>query len=194
MEKRIGKIICSRARRIARGRSLPKNGTGPTHASKRRFPRPGPANTNSGRRSRGSTTFMAIEICSVPVRRSKNSKKPESFLRVAANRKRMLRRILILVAGATIVFLASTIYFCAHHVWNPLPAGTTIDFILVEKSVRKLSIFRDGRKLKSYRAALGHNPIGPKEQEGDMKTPEGIYTIDWRNPESDYHLSLHVFY
>ena len=106
----------------------------------------------------------------------------------------MLRRILILVAGATIVFLASAIYFCAHHVWNPLPTGTTIDFILVEKSVRKLSIFRDGRKLKSYRVALGRNPVGPKEQEGDMKTAEGIYTIDWRNPESDYHLSLHVSY
>jgi murein L,D-transpeptidase YafK len=106
----------------------------------------------------------------------------------------MLRRILILVAGATIVFLASTIYLCAHHVWNPLPTGTTIDFILVEKSARKLSIFHDGRKLKSYRVALGRNPVGPKEQEGDMKTPEGTYQIDSRNPQSDYHLALHVSY
>src|SRR6267378_1981972 len=52
----------------------------------------------------------------------------------------------------------------------------------------------NGKDLKSYRVALGRNPIGAKEEEGDMKTPEGIYTIDWRNPESDYHLSLHVSY
>jgi murein L,D-transpeptidase YafK len=57
-----------------------------------------------------------------------------------------------------------------------------------------LSIFADDKRLKSYRVALGRNPVGAKEQEGDMKTPEGFYWIDWRNPESDYHLSLHVSY
>ena len=75
-----------------------------------------------------------------------------------------------------------------------LPAGTTIDRILVEKSERKLSILRDGKVLKTYRIALGRNPVGAKEQEGDMKTPEGIYTIDYRNPQSDYHLALHISY
>jgi murein L,D-transpeptidase YafK len=53
---------------------------------------------------------------------------------------------------------------------------------------------REGKLLKSYRVALGRNPIGPKQQEGDMKTPEGLYTIDYRNPTSDYHLSLHISY
>ena len=57
-----------------------------------------------------------------------------------------------------------------------------------------MSIFRDGKSLKTYRVALGGNPIGAKEQEGDMKTPEGVYTIDYRNPNSDYHLALHVSY
>lgn len=104
----------------------------------------------------------------------------------------MLRRILVLVVA--IVLLAGGVYVYAHHNWNPLPAGTEIDRILVEKSARRLSIFSDGRKLKSYRVALGRNPVGAKEQEGDMKTPEGLYWIDWRNPESDYHLSLHVSY
>lgn len=104
----------------------------------------------------------------------------------------MLRRILVLLT--VIVLLAAGVYVYAHHNWNPLPAGTTIDRIVVEKSERRLSIFRDGKKLKSYRVALGRNPIGAKEQEGDMKTPEGLYWIDWRNPESDYHLSLHVSY
>jgi len=104
----------------------------------------------------------------------------------------MLRRIFVLLAA--IVLLLGSVYVYAHHVWNPLPAGTMIDRILVEKSARKLSIFRGDEKLKSYRMALGRNPVGPKEQEGDMKTPEGIYKIDSRNPQSDYHLALHVSY
>jgi murein L,D-transpeptidase YafK len=104
----------------------------------------------------------------------------------------MFRKILISLAA--LVLLVSGVYICAHHNWNSLPAGTTIDRIVVEKSARKLSIFADGKKLKSYRVALGRNPVGAKEQEGDMKTPEGFYWIDWRNPESDYHLSLHVSY
>jgi len=104
----------------------------------------------------------------------------------------MLRRFLVILV--TIGVLVGSVYIYAHHNWNPLPAGTTIDRILIEKSARRLSIFADGKKLKSYRVALGRNPVGAKEQEGDMKTPEGFYWIDWRNPESDYHLSLHVSY
>jgi len=104
----------------------------------------------------------------------------------------MFRRILVLLA--VLVLLVGGVYVYAHHNWNHLPEVTTIDRIVVEKSARRLSIFADGKKLKSYRVALGRNPIGAKEQEGDMKTPEGFYWIDWRNPESDYHLSLHVSY
>lgn len=92
------------------------------------------------------------------------------------------------------VFLAVGTFLYAHHNWNSLPAGTTIDRILVEKSARKLSVFHDGKKIKTYPVALGRNPIGAKEQEGDMKTPEGVYTIDYRNPKSDYHLALHLSY
>ena len=104
----------------------------------------------------------------------------------------MIRRAIILVISVVALLVATYIY--AHHNWNPLPAGTMIDRIVVEKSARRLSIFAGDKRLKSYRVALGGNPIGAKEQEGDMKTPEGSYWIDWRNPESDYHLSLHVSY
>ena len=93
--------------------------------------------------------------------------------------------------GAALVIATYTV---AHCVWNPLPLGTTIDRIIVEKAARKLSIFANGKNLKSYRVALGRNPVGPKRQEGDMKTPEGIYTIDSRNPQSDFHLALHISY
>jgi len=104
----------------------------------------------------------------------------------------MFRRIFVSFAAS--VVLLGAVYVYAHHVWNPLAAGTTVDRVLVEKSARQLSIFRDGKKLKSYRVALGRNPVGAKEQEGDMKTPEGIYQIDSRNSQSDYHLALHVSY
>ena len=104
----------------------------------------------------------------------------------------MIRRAIVLLIGVAGLLLATYIY--AHHVWHPLPVGTTIDRIYVEKSARRLSIFREGKKLKSYRVALGRSPIGPKEQEGDMKTPEGLYKIDSRNPQSAYHLALHVSY
>jgi L,D-transpeptidase catalytic domain len=90
--------------------------------------------------------------------------------------------------------LGLAVYFYAHHNWHPLPHGTTVDRIVVEKAARKLSIFRDGRRLKTYRVALGQSPIGPKEREGDMKTPEGIYQIDGRNPQSSFHLALHISY
>jgi murein L,D-transpeptidase YafK len=104
----------------------------------------------------------------------------------------MLR--VILVSLIAIGLLIAGIYIYAHHVGNPLPAGTTIDRILVEKSARQLSVFAGDKKLKSYRVALGRNPVGAKQEEGDMKTPEGIYAIDSRNPQSDYHLALHVSY
>jgi murein L,D-transpeptidase YafK len=101
----------------------------------------------------------------------------------------------------TIIFLAVTtvalvvlIYVYAYHVWNPLPTEITIDRILIEKSARTLSVFANGEKLKTYRVALGRNPVGAKQQEGDKKTPEGIYKIDGRNPQSSFHLALHVSY
>ena len=104
----------------------------------------------------------------------------------------MFRRV-VLLAIAIVMFVVG-VHFYAHHVWNPVPAGTTIDRIVVEKSARNLSIFANSKKLKTYHVALGRNPIGPKREEGDMKTPEGIYTIDARNPQSSFHLALHVSY
>jgi murein L,D-transpeptidase YafK len=105
----------------------------------------------------------------------------------------LIRKIIAFpIAFCALGFAATYLY--AHRNWNLLPAGTTIDRIIVEKAQRKLSIFRDGKKLKTYRVALGRNPIGPKQEEGDMKTPEGIYTIDSRNPQSSFHLALHISY
>src|SRR5438034_11727151 len=101
-----------------------------------------------------------------------------------------MRLKFILLLGV-IFGVPGAIYFCAHHNWNRLPPNTTIDRIVVEKSARKLSIFRAGKKLKTYRVALGRNPTGEKQQEGDQKTPQGVYKIDNRNPHRNLHLPLH---
>jgi tetratricopeptide (TPR) repeat protein len=70
----------------------------------------------------------------------------------------------------------------------------SVDRILIEKSVRRLMLISQGEVLKSYKIALGGNPIGPKERQGDNKTPEGTYIIDARNRDSRFHLSLHISY
>ncbi len=69
-----------------------------------------------------------------------------------------------------------------------------VDRILIEKKDRRLMLVSKGEVLKTYKIALGGNPDGPKERQGDNKTPEGTYVIDARNKDSRYHLSLHISY
>jgi len=82
----------------------------------------------------------------------------------------------------------------AHLNLHPLPSNITADRVLVEKAARRLTLFRKGASLKTYRVALGRAPVGSKEQEGDQRTPEGIYLIDFHKEDSDYHRALHVSY
>lgn len=75
------------------------------------------------------------------------------------------------------------------------PASFKAGMIIVRKQERRLYLIsQDGAPLKSYRVALGFEPYGPKRAEGDGRTPEGIYTIDGRNPESRFHRSLRISY
>jgi murein L,D-transpeptidase YafK len=55
-------------------------------------------------------------------------------------------------------------------------------------------LYSDDTLLRTYQIALGSNPEGHKQQQGDSRTPEGTYLIDYRNPQSSYHLSLHISY
>ncbi len=68
------------------------------------------------------------------------------------------------------------------------------DKVLIEKKARRLTLLTRGEVIKTYRIALGGNPVGPKERQGDNKTPEGTYVIDSRNGNSRYHLALHISY
>ncbi len=69
------------------------------------------------------------------------------------------------------------------------------DRLIVSKSDRKLFLMQGGEVMQSYDIAMGARwDDGPKQSEGDERTPEGTYSIDWRNPKSVAHLSLHISY
>jgi murein L,D-transpeptidase YafK len=72
-----------------------------------------------------------------------------------------------------------------------LPA---VDRVVVRKSERKLFLMRGDRVVRTYRIALGLNPVGTKERAGDFRTPEGSYRLIRRNPRSDFFLSMQVSY
>lgn len=73
-------------------------------------------------------------------------------------------------------------------------ANTPIDKILIHKAARKMYLLSNGKIVKEYDIALGFEPIGAKERQGDGKTPEGLYKISGRNIKSRYHKSLRVNY
>ena len=68
------------------------------------------------------------------------------------------------------------------------------DSIVVEKAAHKLTLYRRGVRVREYLIALGKDPVGDKIRAGDNRTPEGVFHIDARNPQSKYHLALHVSY
>ncbi|MBZ5552102.1 MAG: L,D-transpeptidase family protein [Acidobacteriia bacterium] len=68
------------------------------------------------------------------------------------------------------------------------------DKVLIEKKARKLTLLQGTAVIQTYRIALGSHPIGPKQCQGDQRTPEGHYIIDARKKNSHYHWSLHVSY
>lgn len=75
------------------------------------------------------------------------------------------------------------------------PSFPQIDFIRVQKAARTMELYAGGRLAGVIEhLQLGGTPIGPKRFEGDGRTPEGRYEIDWGNPDSAYHLSLHISY
>ncbi len=73
--------------------------------------------------------------------------------------------------------------------------AVNVDLIRVDKSERTLTLYAQGRAVRNYSdIQLGDEPLGAKRFQGDERTPEGSYTIDYGNPSSAYHLSLHISY
>jgi murein L,D-transpeptidase YafK len=69
-----------------------------------------------------------------------------------------------------------------------------VDRVVVYKSQRKMVLFSNGKEVKSYRVALGTQPVGPKQRKDDHKTPEGSYILDSRNAHSQFYKAFHITY
>jgi murein L,D-transpeptidase YafK len=77
---------------------------------------------------------------------------------------------------------------------SSLAVGATADRVVVFKNERTLTLMHAGETLKVYKVALGSEPLGAKQRQGDHKTPEGSYVLDRRNSKSKFYRSLHVSY
>jgi murein L,D-transpeptidase YafK len=74
------------------------------------------------------------------------------------------------------------------------PAALRADHVVVLKKERTLELLSRGKVIKTYKVALGGDPVGPKSRQGDHKTPEGLYVLDSRNAHSQFYKSIHISY
>lgn len=75
-----------------------------------------------------------------------------------------------------------------------LVSDVVIDSLVVHKSKRKMIAYSKGQSIKTYTISLGKVPVGAKDREGDLKTPEGTYYINDKNPNSGYYKNLGISY
>lgn len=77
----------------------------------------------------------------------------------------------------------------------PEAALPIVDHVVVDKTARTLTLHAQGQPVRTITGIqLGDAPVGHKRFQGDERTPEGRYVIDWANPNSSYHLSLRISY
>jgi murein L,D-transpeptidase YafK len=90
--------------------------------------------------------------------------------------------------------LIAAVAIWANAPFSPLPTDAKADLLVVEKGHRRLLAYTHGGLLRAYPVSLGRDPVGPKDRQGDRRTPEGRYVIDGHNPASSFHRALHVSY
>lgn len=90
--------------------------------------------------------------------------------------------------------LALTIMLFLMAAGPSLAASQKADYIIVVKSERKMYVYSGADVIRIYDVALGNNPVGHKKYEGDGRTPEGLYTLDYKNEDSKFHRSIRVSY
>ena len=100
-----------------------------------------------------------------------------------------MKKILLLLIALFLSLLVYYVYPSAK-----LPHNTRIDSLVVYKSKHQLLAYSRGKLLKTYTMAVGLQPVGAKQYEGDRKTPEGIYYINDKNPNSGWHKNLGISY
>ena len=108
----------------------------------------------------------------------------------------MLPLLLLSALSAALVAPAPRARTVAMGVERSGPGGPVAlaDSVVIEKKAHRLTLFHLGRPLRSYRVALGGQPIGDKISAGDRRTPEGVFAVEERNDRSDFHLALRLSY
>lgn len=122
-------------------------------------------------------------------------------------RKRLIFMLVVLLGGYLLMNMTQQVYWQHHHHGSvqPMPSITPLlnttrqnlvqaDFVFVKKSARLMFLLKDKKIIKQYHIALGDSPQGHKQQEGDEKTPEGLYTLDYKKEDSIAYRSIHISY
>ena len=68
------------------------------------------------------------------------------------------------------------------------------DAVLVDKSDAQLYLMKQGLIYASFSVTFGREPKGHKQQKGDERTPEGHYTLGYKNTNSAYYRSIYISY
>ena len=118
-------------------------------------------------------------------------------------RKQSKSRLRSLLGGFLFLLISVPVAYLGFHTLSNTPAMSApklrseaelVDEIIVRKAERIMTLMRHGQEVSRHSIRLGFTPDGHKMQEGDGKTPEGVYRIDRRNPYSRFHLSLGINY
>jgi murein L,D-transpeptidase YafK len=100
----------------------------------------------------------------------------------------------LLYFGLTLCATLACALTWAHWPHRQLDHGIVADSVVVLKSERRLLLYRGDTAIGDYPVSLGFSPVGQKSAEGDGKTPEGRYNIDYHNPQSTHFYSLSISY
>jgi murein L,D-transpeptidase YafK len=109
---------------------------------------------------------------------------------------RFLRLLVYLCLLVGLGFIAASLYRPPVPVPTPAPPPLTgkVERIVIAKAARMMQLMQGGKPVRTYQIALGFTPEGDKLRQGDGKTPEGEFTINRRNDESAFHLSIGLDY
>jgi len=96
----------------------------------------------------------------------------------------IIKSVNFLLLVSVLLFLSPCLVFSANKA----------DAVLVDKSDAKLYLMKQDSKYASFQVTFGGESKGHKQQQGDERTPEGHYTLDYKNPNSSFYRSIHISY
>lgn len=156
------------------------HGGPPAAAGSSRFPSPSVVPVALGKERVGTPEASSHTSAIAPLR-SATKKDPQT-------RRRGTRILLALLLAGLIGLVGCS------SARPPSDANGPVDQVVVRKSERKLALLSRGKTIREYRIALGGSPTGHKYREGDQRTPEGLYVLNWRNPNSRFYKAIHISY